>query len=271
MRKKLLSLITLALILTTTSCSDALMVTGSTASQQRAVLGATEPVVLEFAKLEVQRDEYGSSRIRLVGVANLQNIAYEKVLNVVYNGPSYFTPDDWTSVQASYLETAPNGYERWSFATPWGGFAALATYQFALNYQVAGQSYWDNNDGQDYNLRYGVDEGRIYDGDHALINNSPVMFNNFYVPGQDLLGYSILVKNLAYDKLVEVVYSTDNWQTSNAVQASYFSSNSQVDGVEIWNAKVPRAYGPTQYYIRYTVNGTTYYDNNQGQNYEVDF
>ncbi|KAJ1566531.1 hypothetical protein HK405_009432 [Cladochytrium tenue] len=87
---------------------------------------------------------------------------------------------------------------------------------------------------------------------------------------------TISVENIAYAKTVTVYYSSPagSWSTSNAIAAAY-SAASSTSGYEYWTfstttAAAGAALGPgSQYYIAYTVSGSTYYDNNSAANYLV--
>jgi hypothetical protein len=102
------------------------------------------------------------------------------------------------------------------------------------------------------------------------------------------------VQNLAYNKVVGVRWTDNNWATYTNSAASYELTNA--DGTERWGVDVKPAgwvdytrFGnptwknvttgavnsiPTggqkiKFAIYYTVNGVTYWDNNNGQNYEL--
>ncbi|RUS14492.1 putative phosphatase regulatory subunit-domain-containing protein, partial [Endogone sp. FLAS-F59071] len=89
---------------------------------------------------------------------------------------------------------------------------------------------------------------------------------NNYFSGQ------IYIENLAYAKVVTVYYSTaaNVWNvTGDSIAASYSSSISGTN-YEYWvfNASIG-SQGISEFYIQYQVNGTSYYDNNSGNNYKV--
>jgi hypothetical protein len=79
----------------------------------------------------------------------------------------------------------------------------------------------------------------------------------------------IKVKNLGYDKKVTVhssqPYPSTSWSDTSA---SYYKTLS--DGSEIWKATIGNGMYNVYYAIKYEVNGSTYWDNNDGQNY-VDY
>lgn len=73
----------------------------------------------------------------------------------------------------------------------------------------------------------------------------------------------IKVKNLGYNKDVAVHHYNSNSSTWTDEQATYVTTLS--DGSEVWKANI--ADWGLEYAIKYTVNGTTYWDNNNGSNY----
>ena len=99
------------------------------------------------------------------------------------------------------------------------------------------------------------------------------------------------VQNLAYSKEVSLVWSDDNWattQTSNMTYDYSLPNNYEVWGVDLnpigrldsyyigsWRNYITnrtRAGGTSvtiEYAIRYKVNGKTYWDSNNGQNYKL--
>ncbi|WP_273325512.1 carbohydrate-binding protein [Vallitalea guaymasensis] len=70
----------------------------------------------------------------------------------------HYTTDGstWEDVTATFLKTATDGYDIYTFKTPlcpWNGFYYYNyNCQFAIKYEVNGQTYWDNNNGQDYSV-----------------------------------------------------------------------------------------------------------------------
>jgi len=100
-------------------------------------------------------------------------------------------------------------------------------------------------------------------------------------PDRRALMGRIHVRNLAFQKSVSVRYSFDFWQTYSEISAKYSEKspdrkNSNFDvftfSIEfIDNSRNPID-GRTMYFaVRYNVNLTDYWDNNNGSNYQVDF
>ena len=83
------------------------------------------------------------------------------------------------------------------------------------------------------------------------------------------LNVQVLVRNIAFQKQVAIVHTTDNWFTSHNAFGIYWASRTaphQLD-TELWNIG-PVAVGTTgQFAAFYTAAGATYWDNNFGLNY----
>lgn len=75
----------------------------------------------------------------------VKNIAYDK--NVTLHGKNA-NDGNWYDTEATYVKSLDDGYELWRVqTTSW-----WKSYEFCLKYQVNDQTYWDNNDGQNYIL-----------------------------------------------------------------------------------------------------------------------
>ncbi|PPQ72965.1 hypothetical protein CVT24_000167 [Panaeolus cyanescens] len=83
----------------------------------------------------------------------------------------------------------------------------------------------------------------------------------------NVLSGSISVQNLAYSKVVTVLWAAGNsWSDSQAISASYSSSGS--NNMETWTFS-GTASGATQFYIRYQVSGQSYYDPGNNVNHQI--
>ncbi|KAG6914997.1 hypothetical protein DXG01_014011 [Tephrocybe rancida] len=97
-----------------------------------------------------------------------------------------------------------------------------------------------------------------------------IQLQNYTLVGQTLSG-NIYIKNLAYDKVVTAIYSdaTNTWVAGQSISASYSYSISG-SAYEIWTfTGTIGSGGIKQLYLRYDVSGTSYYDNNNSQNYLI--
>jgi hypothetical protein len=155
--------------------------------------------------------------------------------------------------------------------------------QFAVEYQAQGNLYWDNNGGYDYrfepNPASSVLEGAMESaviGPTVIAGVPSVLAETGQLEGVDTNGnlhVGVLVKNIGFEKQVGIVYTTNNWQTHQYASGKYLqslppaSTPHQVNS-ESWQIVAPVGVGATgQYAALYTVEGTTYWDNNFGLNY----
>jgi hypothetical protein len=267
-------LVTALTVLLLTSCSVSSYDTQAPAELQGYVNDASaSPVEL----LWVKATSTGSLKARAYGFIEVENIAYEKNVVVAYWNSE---TDSWQETSASYVEPTFGNYEKWYFETPeisentpysmWG-----VSFQLAVRYEVNGQTYWDNNDGQDYLVSYNASPmpsapstaiGRVNIlqqwGRLERINN---LNNN--VSGR------LLVKDLAVDKKIDMVWTIDNWETHNRTLCNYIDESSYDNAVEEWSFAFGYMNLPLdaviEYCFVYEVNGETYWDNNSGQNYQL--
>ena len=163
----------------------------------------------------------------------------------------------WTDLECTYIRNVNSNFELWRVENS-ALYNPTLDNQFAVKYVVNGVTYWDNNNGTDYILN---------------ANDGIILGKNINVLSNDV-GY-IDVRNLSYNKNIEIIYSTDNWKTVKTVNASYVSEYSfgyttikspNAVGTERWRYNFPES-GAKYFAIKYTVNGTTYWDNNFGANY----
>uniref|UniRef100_A0A3B4AP37 CBM21 domain-containing protein n=1 Tax=Periophthalmus magnuspinnatus TaxID=409849 RepID=A0A3B4AP37_9GOBI len=90
---------------------------------------------------------------------------------------------------------------------------------------------------------------------------------------------TICVLNLAFEKHVSVHYSFTNWRTHTNTTASWVSSGGNWDasapGIDIFRFRLPvppfilEPGAILEFAICYAVNGISYWDNNNGQNYKL--
>lgn len=165
----------------------------------------------------------------------------------------------WTDTEATYVGTLADGSLIYKARTD-KNFSSTPYAKFALKYVVNGNTYWDNNYGQDYThknaLGSAVVKAHTYANEAA--SNSVGGYMDVYAT----------VKNLAYTKDIKVVYTTNNWATTKKAPLNYQFTND--DGSEEWKVddSVSVPYN-AKFYIQYKVNGQTYIDNNFGNYYSI--
>ena len=125
----------------------------------------------------------------------VQNIAFAKVVRVW----GHTSSGTWAFFPCSYVRSVPGNNEVWQ-----AHITGQQIDQFALEYQVAGQTYWDNNSGYDYRLDTVAAQT---DGIGTAIINPNVL-----VVAVDVLAGTLnvlmLVKNVQFAKTVGIVYTT---------------------------------------------------------------
>lgn len=192
----------------------------------------------------------------------------------------------WVDFPMYYIYSSGANKEVWraNFSTDYAGNTNLPgigpVYEFALKYQVNGQTYWDNNGNANYKMPR---------GDGTLLGKGVNVVVDGFIDEMPMpAGFTewkshITVRNIAPVKNVKVVYTTDNWATTKVVSAVYSPSswsstgfdttaNPNSMGFEEWNFSLPVTDGTVvKYAISYTVNGQTYWDNNFGLNYTTHF
>lgn len=196
------------------------------------------------------------------GQIEVENLGYSKVVTV------HYTPDGgttWKTLNASYSHASGVNHEIWDFST-YAHDYSLETprlgnvVSFYIEYEVNGQTYWDTNGGSNYTVSTITSHFAL--GVPAVIS----WYRGLYSTG---FSGDIVLKNLAYAKSVNIIYTTDNWTTTQTLSASYDSSIG--NNLELWkfNTSVSPSVTQISFYISYTVGGITYYDNNFNSNYTV--
>lgn len=109
----------------------------------------------------------------------------------------------------------------------------------------------------------------------------PVRVERVSLSSEDktLIG-SVVVANIAYEKVVIVRFTLDNWKTISEVAAAFTSDVGQlkrIDGYDRFNFNIELAdqvalETKTMFFcVKYCVNGQEYWDNNNSANFQVDF
>ena len=149
--------------------------------------------------------------------------------------------------------------------------------RFAIEYREGDDTYWDNNNGWNYNIVGTCCEGFYYmkhDEIYHVGNPSPYHKERYSVnhPRSNVFLHmqkrnQIFLRNIAAEKKVTVVYTEDNWENISSVEAS-FKHMLLGDTWEVWTFNLPVRSSTTVFYITYEANGEIYYDNNFGSNYK---
>jgi hypothetical protein len=152
--------------------------------------------------------------------------------------------------------------------------------QFVLRCSVAGQTFWDNNDGINYHVD-GIRPNTV--GGNVMLNRATArrgsqagggfVFTTSWVEGE------IFVKNLSFNKRVGIRLSTNGWTSFHDTNASFNGNVPVATGlsqVEIWKFKTPELnLDESRPDFKFAVfynnldTGAGFWDNNFGQDYTL--
>ncbi|GLD98874.1 hypothetical protein PINS_up007592 [Pythium insidiosum] len=107
-----------------------------------SVLTLASLAAVTVAAQEVKVSSFGFDGKTLSGAINVQNLAYQKVVNVIYSNSA----NKWGTTCGAVYTSGPDASnkELWSFTCP---VNANGISQFFVEYKVNGQTYYDNNGG----------------------------------------------------------------------------------------------------------------------------
>ncbi|MBW7474567.1 CBM21 domain-containing protein [Paenibacillus oenotherae] len=200
------------------------------------------------------------------GQIEVQNIAPTKTVTVHYTTDN----TNWYSKNASYVGPTSGSYERWDFAVSTSSLNntnpelyGLSFIKFYLEYNVSGSTYYDNNGGSDY-----YNEPYSFGPSSTILSARNVLSNYGQVTSSTNFNGSVIVKNIAFAKTVKILYTTNNWSTTQTGFASYTGAANNFGTAEHWNYSFTVPSGSTvKFKIEYTVGGSTYVDDNYGATY----
>jgi Carbohydrate/starch-binding module (family 21) len=154
------------------------------------------------------------------------------------------------------------------------------TTTFVLRYSAIGQTFWDNNNGANYQLNSGFPNTV---GGSVILNSATAhrgtqagggfVFTTSWVEGE------IYVKNLSFNKQVAIRLSANNWATFQDTIGSFSGVVPVATGssqVEVWKFKTPELNldesTPFFHFVLFYHNldsGELFWDNNFGQDYTL--
>ncbi|CAH1209723.1 hypothetical protein PAECIP111893_03107 [Paenibacillus plantiphilus] len=211
----------------------------------------------------ITKGSYGFVGFR--GDIEVENLGPTKTVQVHYTTDNV----NWYNTYASYVGPTGSTHEKWSFSISTNAFTTdhaelkgMSFIKFALRYDVNGSTYWDNNGSLDYYNTF------PFAGTISTILGKPNVLNSFgYATSGGSFYGKINVKNLAPTKVVKVLYTTNNWATTQTGYATFGAFINYANEVEYWDFNFSVSGTSVKYKIEYTVGGSTYIDDNYGYNY----
>lgn len=195
----------------------------------------------------------------------VKNLAYEKKISVIFEGS-----EKPTRSFANYFGPASDGYEVW---VAHSNVSGKDDYTFRIEYEVAGQTYLGDDDGQAFPLRVGP---VLYNQQAIQQLNTGV---NFY--GNYAKITAALQSDLARAKTVTLHYGFDGEPQLRSRDLSFvaeymygygFISSPSVNNSEIWQtsiSEIPDDVSTITYTLSYEAEGTLYTDDNFGRGYTM--
>lgn len=219
---------------------------------------------VELLDSTITKGSYGFVGFR--GNIEVENLGPTKTVSVHYTTDNI----NWYDTNASYVGPTSSTHEKWSFDISTNTFTTdhpelktMSSIKFALRYDVNGLTYWDNNGSLDYYNEFPVSNtiSTIF-GKLNVLNS----FGYVTTTGNDFFG-KVHVRNIAPTKVVKILYTTNNWATTQTGYATYTGSINYANDVESWDFNFTVSGTSVKYKIEYSVGGSTYIDDNYGNNY----
>ena len=117
----------------------------------RTRVSETFPISVECIYLSVDRGY-------LIGKILVKNLAYEKTVVIRYTTDYWKSASENTALYDDDRSGLEKDWDRFTFSVDLEPILPVIKVNhmiFCVRYQVAGEVYWDNNDGEDYAIRFG--------------------------------------------------------------------------------------------------------------------
>ncbi|KAJ3113879.1 glycoside hydrolase 15 protein [Phlyctochytrium bullatum] len=253
--------------------------------ERRAPVTQTPNPNQPASNVAMQSFTWDESTAAISGTIWVKNLAFTKVVKAIYSSPAGNWNNGNNQLTASYKQSVANGFELWTFSAT--APLNLGTNSLLyLKYDVNGQSYFDNNAQQNYKLSGGSNpppppppppppsggETPVTEvaGFHPNDGRN-VLVNRYSCKGSTLSG-AVWVRNLGFTKSVLITASNPAGNQWTFTVPASFSGQYEKDGSwELWTfSKTLYGIGSgSQFYVKYDVQGQTFYDSNNSGNYKI--
>ncbi|MEW7288943.1 hypothetical protein [Aquimarina sp. 2304DJ70-9] len=202
-------------------------------------------------------------------VVKVKNLAFQKEVTIhhaTYNG-------NWVDIPLTYQQSIGENEEIWVGEVE--PDTEIYSDEFVVKYSVNGETYWDNNKGSNYSMLVNIGANLAPEVEVMVDSYYTRLSGNYFAINVDAR------RNYGASGTIEVVYSTDGWNTSQMASLSYqryfrvgyahyIQSPNQFD-IDKWETSVHVDPNVTsiEYAVVYKTDGEEYWDNNYGKNYTI--
>ncbi len=207
------------------------------------------------------------------------DLSYDKQVSIYHEK----VDGTWEEIPLSFSMDIDDQNELWTGESTIGGYGVSPVYddEFVVKYVVNGNTYWDNNNGANYKMARRDGYFIVDPNTNLSVDADYDSLNYFPSYDQNSLRVTVDVRNLAPNKEVGVLYTTDGWQTQRYFTLNYrnywysgpffYIQSPNQFGIERWDGSVrfDKSINTVEYAVVYKVNGQEYWDNNYGENFTV--
>lgn len=222
--------------------------------------GLDTPVRLRFASTRDYTDS------KWLGVIDIADRGTNKSVDVVWRSEG----GAWQETPARFLAVLDNGHpdhQLWSFEGVGDGIDGVT--EMWIRYRASGTEYASEH----YRGRLGAQNGF-----GAIALSAPMGAGLDVVAKQATFGAGIsmtsldvtlIVRNVAFEKDVSIVYTTDHWQTYDWASGHYVYGDGTAGGGERWDVHLdlPAGTDNVEYAVSAVQNGNEAWDNNFARNF----
>jgi hypothetical protein len=222
--------------------------------------GLDNPVRLRFATTKDSTD------YKWLGVIDIADRGTNKSVDVVWRSEG----GAWHETPAQFLAVTDNGHpdhQLWSFRGVGEGVEGVS--EMWVRYRAGGTEYASEH----YRGRVGQQNG------FGAIALSAPMGAGIDVATKEAtfvngisgsaLDVTVLVRNVAFEKELSIVYTTDDWETYDWATGHYVYGDGTIGGGERWDVHLdlPAGTSNIEYAVSATQNGNEAWDNNFTRNF----
>lgn len=203
------------------SCGGSTAVSDDSDSASLGGSLGTPPVRLVYAQ-GMNRGCSSCQGMRVV--VEVANLGYNKDVALFHK-----TGSGWTEQRFDYLRSSTAQTDM--FLGEFYGW----DFEFVIRYRVGGKEYWDNNGGRNYRLKVDLGDEQasvLLGADRDLVVSESANCSEL-----NKVCVKALVRNRAFSKKVDFVYSNDKWATTKVAAAAYTARPYRY-GVEEWEAQL---------------------------------